>query len=210
MSRFESSTFVRNVNAMSKDILIEACKELGWSYTVYADAVLVTDLGLEQKFYGEFAIKVENNTVTYNTYYLGNTYEYVSLLKEKYASLNVEYSKKSVITAFKTKGFTYKSIPNFVPNGNIIYKFIMVGRSKDKSEEEPIGEVTFSILSDGTIISDSNYLPDDVNKRAHAAMDLIDGNFQSKRVMTKKDIPLKYRSKIKQSSSTLQVVNKKD
>ena len=80
MSRFESSTFVRNANAMSKDILIDACKELGWSYKIYDEAVFVTDLGIDQKFYGEFAIKVENNTVTYNTYYLGNTSEYVNLL----------------------------------------------------------------------------------------------------------------------------------
>ena len=50
MSRFESSTFVRNANAMSKDILIDACKELGWSYKICDEAVLVTDLGIDQKF----------------------------------------------------------------------------------------------------------------------------------------------------------------
>lgn len=208
MSRFESSTFVRNANAMSKDILIDACKELGWSYKICDEAVFVTDLGIDQKFYGEFAIKVENNTVTYNTYYLGNTSEYVNLLKERYASLNVEYSKKSVIEAFKSKGFTFKSVSDFVAHDEIAYKFIMVGRSKDKNETEPIGEVTFSILRDGTVISDSNYLPDDVNKRAHAAMDFIDGNFQSKRIMVKKDIPLKYRSKVKRSNATSQLITK--
>lgn len=209
MSRFESSTFVRDVNAMSKEILIDACKELGWTYNVSNDAVLVTDLGIGQKFYGEFAIKVENNVVTYNTYYLGNTSEFVDMLKEKYAALNAEYSKKSVIDAFKSKGFTYKSISNFVADERIVYKFVMVGRSKDKNEAEPIGEVTFSILKDGTVISDSNYLPDDVNKRAHAAMDLIDLNFQSKRVMVKKDIPLKYRDKVKKSQLTSQLTSKK-
>ena len=101
------------------------------------------------------------------------------------------------------------SISDFVAHDEIVYKFIMVGRSKDKDETEPIGEVTFSILRDGTVISDSNYLPDDVNKRAHAAMDLIDGNFQSKRIMVKKDIPLKYRSKIKRSIATSQLITKK-
>ena len=209
MSRFESSTFVRDVNTMSKEILIDACKELGWTYNVSNDAVLVTDLGIGQKFYGEFAIKVENNVVTYNTYYLGNTSEFVGMLKEKYDALNAEYSKKSVIDAFKSKGFTYKSISNFVADERIAYKFVMVGRSKDKNEAEPIGEVTFSILKDGTVISDSNYLPDDVNKRAHAAMDLIDLNFQSKRVMVKKVIPLKYRDKVKKSQLTSQLTSKK-
>lgn len=204
MSRFESSTFVRDASVMNKNLLVAACDELGWSYILKNEAVLVTDLGISNNFYGEYAIKVENNVVTYNTYYLGNTEDYVELLKEKYETLNVEYSKKSVIDAFKSKGFTYKSIDGFVPDDKVVYKFIMVGRSKDKSEEEPIGEVVFSILNDGTVVSDSNYLPDDVNKRAHAAMDLIDGNFRSKRVMTKKEIPLKYRSKIKRTNNVNQ------
>ena len=210
MSRFESSTFVRNANVMNKDLLVSACDELGWSYRLQNDSLMVTDLGLSQKFFGEYAIKVENNIVTYNTYYWGNTEEYVNILKDKYETLNVEYSKKSVIEAFRSKGFTYKSIDRFVPNDKVAYMFIMVGRSKDKTESEPIGEVTFSILRDGTVVSDSNYLPDDVNKRAHAAMDLIDGNFQSKRVMVKKDIPLKYRSKIKCTTTVNQKLMKGD
>ena len=109
MSRFESSTFIRNANIMNRDVLITACMELGWSYVEQGDAVLIKDLGISQHFYGEYAIKVENNIVTYNTYYLGNTDEYVELLKFKYQELNVEYSKKSVISAFKSKGFTYKT-----------------------------------------------------------------------------------------------------
>ena len=207
MSRFESSTFVRNAEAMNKDILVTACKELGWSYKICDNSVFVTDLGLQQKFYGEFAIKVENGKVTYNTYYLGNTEEYVDTLRNLYNNLNVEYSKKSVIEAFKAKGFTFKSISNFIPSEEIPYKFIMVGRSSDKNETEPIGEVMFSILKDGTIVSDSNYLPEDVNRRAHAAMDSIDENFQSKRVMVKKEIPLKYRSKVKRSTTSTQIIN---
>lgn len=207
MSRFESSTFIRNANAMNKDVLIAACEELGWTYKQEGEAVLVTDLGISQKFYGEFAIKVEDNSVTYNTYYFGNTEEYVDMLKTKYEQLNVEYSKKTVISAFRSKGFTYKSVPSFIPNAEVAYKFIMVGRSIDKSETEPIGEIVFTILQNGTVVSDSNYLPDDVNKRAHAAMDLIDGDFQSKRVMVKKNIPLKYRSKIKKTTSLTQSTN---
>ena len=206
MSRFESSTFVRNENAMNKDVLISACEELGWSYTLRDEAVLVTDLGIGQKFYGEFAIKVENNSVTYNTFYLGNTADYVNLLKNKYQELNVEYSKNTVITAFKSKGFTFKRVMDFEPDDEIAYKFIMVGRSTDKQETEPIGEILFIIRRDGTVVSDSNYLPDDVNKRAHAAMDMIDGDFQTKRVMVKKEIPLKYRSKVKRSSSLNQTI----
>jgi hypothetical protein len=85
----------------------------------------------------------------------------------------------------------------------------MVGRAKDKTENEPIGQIKFTILNDGTIISDSNYLPDDVNKLAHAAMDAIDLHFSSKRVMTKKEIPLKYRDRINKSK-TIQVQSQKN
>jgi hypothetical protein len=42
-------------------------------------------------------------------------------------------------------------------------------------------------------------LPEDVNKLAHAAMDVVDLNFSSKRVMTKKEVPLKYRDRINKS-----------
>ena len=84
----------------------------------------------------------------------------------------------------------------------------MVGRSKDKNESEPIGQIKFTILSDGTVVSDSNYLPEDVNALAHAAMDAIDQNFNSKRIMTKKEIPLKYKDRINKISK-IQTLNKK-
>lgn len=48
----------------------------------------------------------------------------------------------------------------------------MVGRSKDKNETEPVAQIKFTILKDGTIVTDSDYLPNDVNERAHDAMDV--------------------------------------
>lgn len=201
MSRFESSTFVRDENVMNQQILISTCEELGWMYVIKGDALLITDIGTEEKFYGEYAIKVEHNIVTYNTYYLENTADYVEKLRQKYTLLNAEYSRHSVIGAFKSMGFTYKSIPSFVPTETEMFRFYMVGRSLDPNEEEPVGQILFSIKPDGTVVSDSNYLPDDVNKRAHAAMDKIDENFSSKRVMVKKEIPFKYRNKVKRSTS---------
>ena len=50
--------------------------------------------------------------------------------------------------------------------------------------EDP--EVAFSILRDGTVITDSNYLPDDVNDKAHRSMDHLQELFGRERVMTKK------------------------
>ena len=199
MSRFETSKFVRNSAIMNQDCLREACQKLNWKYIQKNDELLITDIGVKQSFYGEFAIRVKGNEVTYNTYYLGNAKEYVQKLQDVYNELNVEYSKTMVINEFKKKGFTFKSNDKFTANQEEKASFFMVGRSKDKNETEPIGQIKFTILFDGTVISDSNYLPEDVNECAHAAMDGIDMNFNSKRVMTKKEIPLKYRDRVKRT-----------
>ena len=199
MSRFESSKFVRDNTVMNQECLIEACQKLNWKFKVNSDEFFITDIGIKKSFEGEFALKVKGNQVTYNTYYLGNAKEYVAKLQGLYNELNVEYSKTMIIAEFKRKGFALKSNDKFVPNETERFSFYMVGRSKDKNELEPIGQIKFTILEDGTIVSDSNYLPEDVNKLAHEAMDNIDINFSSKRIMTKKEIPLKYRDKINKS-----------
>jgi len=202
MSRFETSKFVRNSSVMNQECLVDACQKLNWKYSINADELLITDIGIKQSLGGEYAIKVKGNQVTYNTYYLGNAKEYVSKLQSMYNGLNIEYSKTMVINEFKKKGFTFKTNDKFIPTESEKISFYMVGRSKDKNESEPVGQILFTILDDGTIVSDSNYLPDDVNKLAHAAMDTIDMNFSSKRVMTKKDVPLKYRDRIEKSKNT--------
>lgn len=206
MSRFESSRFVRNNAVMNQECLIAACDKLGWKYKVMNGVTYVTDIGIDISFGAEYAIKVEGSTVTYNTYYFGHTEEYVKKLQEEYNALNVEYSKIVTINAFKKHGFTYKSNPSFTPNGKERISFYMIGRSNIKEEDEPIGQIKFTILNDGTIISDSDYLPEDVNKRAHASMDDIDENFSSSRVMTRKEIPDKYRHKVMRDSNN-HVVN---
>ena len=208
MSRFETSKFVRNNAVMNRDCLIQACDQLDWKYLIKDDELLITDIGVRQSFYGEYAIKVKGNDVTYNTYYMGNTKEYVEKLQTLYNELNVEYSKNMIVNQFKAKGFTYKSNDKFMVTENEKVSFYMVGRSNDKKESEPVGQIKFTILFDGTVISDSNYLPDDVNKRAHAAMDEVDLHFSSKRIMTKKEIPLKYRDKINKSKQIQSITQK--
>lgn len=208
MSRFETSKFVRNASVMNQECLIDACLKLNWKFAKQGDELLITDIGIKQTFGNEYAIKVKGSNVTYNTYYLGNTKEYVQKLQNIYNELNVEYSKTTIINEFKNKGFTFKSNDKFISTQEEKISFFMVGRSKDKNETEPIGQVKFTILFDGTVISDSNYLPEDVNKLAHAAMDNIDLNFSSQRVMTKKEIPLKYKDKMNRTIR-VQTLNKK-
>lgn len=206
MSRFESSKFVRNNAVMRQECLIAACEKLGWKYNIQNGVMLVTDLGIGVSFGYEYAIKVDGSNVTYNTYYFGQTDEYVKKLQSEYNVLNVMYSKMVIIDSFKKHGFTFKSNRSFVPNETEKECFYMVGRSSIKGEDEPVGQVKFTILFDGTIISDSDYLPEDVNKRAHASMDDIDENFSSTRIMTRKEIPAKYRHKVMRDANN-HVVN---
>jgi len=195
---------------MNQECLIKACNALDWKYKVIGDELTINDIGLNQSFDNEFAIKVKGNNVIYNTYYLGNAKNYVDQLQKSYNELNIEYSKTMIIGEFKKKGFSFKSNDKFIPNEHEKISFFMVGRSKNKIETEPIGMIKFTILSDGTIVSDSNYLPEDVNVLAHEAMDNIDINFSSKRVMTKKEVPVKYRERMLRSQAKqLQKIKRK-
>lgn len=85
----------------------------------------------------------------------------------------------------------------------------MVGRSKDKNEPEPVAQIKFTILKDGTIVTDSDYLPNDVNERAHDAMDVLEQLLGNKRVMTKKTIPAKYVGRLKPRRITTQTIKQK-
>ena len=133
----------------------------------------------------------------------------VKELQDKFYLINAEYARKSLIQEFKKKGFTYKTNDRFVPTSETLYSFFMVGRSKDKSEDEPVAQIKFDIFKDGTIVTDSDYLPNDVNERAHDAMDVLEQLMGNKRVMTKKEVPSKYLHKMKPRRVNTQNINNK-
>lgn len=85
----------------------------------------------------------------------------------------------------------------------------MIGRSKDKTEDEPVAQIKFTILKDGTVVTDSDYLPNDVNEKAHEAMDELESLLGNKRVMTKKEVPSKYLHKMKPRRVTVVEQNHK-
>lgn len=208
MSRFESSRFVRNNKIMNIEVLKSACDSLGWTYTLKENILSVSDVKQKCTLYGEFALRlnVKTNEVVYNTYYLPDAPQKVKELQEQFYLINAEYAKKSLIQEFKKKGFTYKTNDRFVPTSETLYSFFMVGRSKDKNEDEPVAQIKFDILKDGTIVTDSDYLPNDVNERAHDAMDVLEQLMGNKRVMTKKEVPSKYLSKMKPRRVNIQTV----
>lgn len=209
MSRYESSTFVHDINVMNVDVLRAACETLGWKYHVDDSNFYVTDVNQEHQLYGEFAIKVDlqTNRATYNTYYLPDANQKVNMLVDAFYAINAEYARTALIQEFKKKGFVYKSNRHFTPNEREIYSFFLEGRSVEKSEDEPIASIKFTVLYDGTIITDSDYLPNDVNERAHAAMDNLEKLLGRKRVMKKKDpskIPARHLAKMKPRRNKLQ------
>lgn len=157
-----------------------------WTYKVQGEDLIVTDAKQKERVYGEYVLKVSGSTVTYNSYYLNNGGQLVAELQSVFFPLNVEYAKKTVISAFKKKGFSLQKIYNFVPTDEEVDRFCMVGYTKLEDEKEKRYEIQFSILRDGTVITDSNYLPDDVNELAHSAMDDLQEAFGNKRIMTKK------------------------
>lgn len=199
MSRFESSKFARNPQVMNANVLKAACEALGWKYSIENNILLVTEVGIGSNFYGEYALKLNmlTNEVAYNTYYMPNAQEKVEELKVKFQELNAEYSKNALISEFEKAGFTYRSDFTFIPTKEEKYSFFMEAKSYDPSEDEPFASIKFSILYDGTIVTDSDYLPNDVNEKAHEAMDVLELLLGNKRVMTKKPVPAKYIGKMK-------------
>ena len=211
MSRFESSRFARNSNVMNAEILKSACDSLKWEYTINGNILTISNVNQTQNMYGEYVLQLNltTNQVSYNTYYTPDAKTKVEELQNVFYRLNAEYARKSLIQSFKRKGFTYLSNDKFHPTEEEVYSFFMVGRSKDKTEDEPVAQIKFTILKDGTIITDSEYLPNDVNEKAHDAMDELETLLGNKRVMTRKDIPSKYLHKMKPRRVTVVEQNHK-
>ena len=199
MSCFETSTFIKDPKFFSQLAFIEAVKKMGWKYQLIKNEVIVPEIpGVNLR--GEFAMKVSNNgKLVYNSYYLKNGEELVDELKEVFFKLNVKYSKRAVLSEFKKVGFTLKEHYNFVPNANEVESFSVIGYTKDKRESEKKTEIFFKILHDGTVISDSNYIPEDLHKLADKAFEGIDKCLGNKRregiEIKRKKIPVKYQNK---------------
>lgn len=182
---------------MNQQVLKVACDNLGWQYKIINDELIIMDVGKQQDLHGEFVLKVKGDQVIYNSYYIKNGQELVKELQSVFYPLNVNYSKQAVVQEFERNGFTFKRDWDFTKTENIAEHFFMVGETKIEDEEIKRYEIEFSILTDGTVITDSNYLPDDVNDLAHLAMDEIENLLGNKRVMTKKEIPVEYRNRVK-------------
>ena len=199
MSCFESSKFLRNPQVMNQEVLVRACDKLGWKYEIKNQELVVLNANQKENLKGEYLLKVKGDIVTYNSYYIKNAKEFVLELQETFFELNVNYAKETILKEFESAGFTFKRDYDFVANSEEVERFYMVGYSKIENEDEKRTEIQFTILMDGTVVTDSNYIPEDIHKLAHEAMEKIDNAFGTSRregiEIKRKEVPEKYKNK---------------
>lgn len=199
MSCFESSKFLKNPQVMNQEVLIKACNELGWKYEIRGNELLVFDAKQKEDLRGEYLLKVSGATATYNSYYMKNAKEFVAELQETFFRLNVVYAKETILKEFEAVGFTFKRDYDFIASNEEVDRFYMVGYSKIENEDEKRTEIQFTILHDGTVVTDSNYIPEDIHKLADKAMLKIDAAFGTDRregiEIIRKQVPDRYKTK---------------
>lgn len=203
MSCFESSTFLKNPTVMNQDVLKQACEKLGWRYEAKVEngenILLVYDVNQKENLKGEFALKVIGNQITYNSYYMKNGQELVKDLEKNFYTINVEYACETILREFQAVGFKLLPDYKFKENEKEKRRFKMVAHTSIPNESEKRTEIEFTIMFDGTIVTDSNYIPEDIHKLADKAMESIDNAFGTKRKegehIKRKEIPLKYKDK---------------
>lgn len=199
MSCFESSKFLRNPQVMNQEVLVRACDKLGWKYEIINQELVVLNANQKENLKGEYLLKVKGDIVTYNSYYIKNAKEFVLELQETFFELNVNYAKETILKEFESAGFTFKRDYDFVANSEEVERFYMVGYSKIENEDEKRTEIQFTILMDGTVVTDSNYIPEDIHKLADEAMEKIDSAFGTSRregiEIKRKEVPEKYKNK---------------
>jgi hypothetical protein len=199
MSCFESSKFLKNPQVMNQVVLQKACDQLGWKYEIRNNVLVVLNANQKEDLHGEYLLKVKGDVVSYNSYYLKNAKEFVTELQEVFFKLNVSYARETILKEFEGVGFTFKRDYDFVATEEQVDQFYMVGISRIENEDEKRVEIMFTILNDGTVITDSNYIPEDIHKLADEAMQKIDMGFGSQRregiEIIRKEVPEKYKTK---------------
>jgi len=195
MSCFETSAFVKNPDVMNQEVLALACTKLGWKFSKTDQELIIYQLSANENLLGEYAMKIVGNKVTYNTYYIKNVKTKVNELQSLFYELNVKYAEESIVREFKNQGWSYKSNDKFKSNVDEKISFYMVGRSKLHEETEKVAQIKFTILKDGSIKTDSDYIPRDIHESADKAMLALESIMGSKRKIIGKEIPLKYKHK---------------
>lgn len=184
---------------MNRQVLMDACKKLGWKFEIKNDELVVYNANEEANLHGEYALKVRGNTVSYNSFYMKNGRELIKELQSQFYQLNVEYAEQSIMQEFERAGFRRRRDWDFKSNEEVARQFFMVAETRLEGEEDRETVIKFSILTDGTVVTDSNYIPHDVHELADKAMVELDKVFGTTRregvEIKRKEIPEKYKGK---------------
>jgi hypothetical protein len=188
---------------MNRDILKQACEKLGWTFEIKTEqnnqVLYVYNANQQNNLRGEYALKVVDNVVSYNSYYMKNGRELAKELEGQFYGLNIQYAQQTILNEFQALGFKYLPDNKFVPNETEKIRFKMVAHSRMSEETEKRVELEFTIKFDGAIVSDSNYIPEDIHTLADKAMASIDAAFGTTRKegehIKRKEIPAKYKNK---------------
>lgn len=199
MSCFESSIFLQNAALMDRSLLIAACEKLGWQAQERGPEIWITPPQARQSFLqaiNEPILRLRGNTVTWNTYYYQQGKQDVQQLQAVYDQLQkemrVEYARTAILTEFKRVGFHFLDDLHFRPTEQEKHRFFMKGESKLKDETERVAKIRFTILEDGTVRTDSDYIPEDIHRLADDAMAALEAAFSNPRKISPKEIPAKY------------------
>ncbi len=199
MSCFEQSTFLQNAAIVNQEILLRACTKMNWQTEQRNGELWVSQSQSQATLFGEPILRLKGNTVIWNTYYQTNGMQQVDALRSTYMQLynemRVEYAREAILSEFRKVGFSFVDDLQFHANDFEKYRFSMKGRSKLKGETEPVSSIQFTILSDGTVRTSSDYIPEDIHILADEAMATLENTFGNPRAIQPKDIPAKYRGK---------------
>jgi hypothetical protein len=198
MSCWETSKFLNDQSTVDKGVMIKACKELGWEIKESGQTITVIDANQGSNLFGEYALQIKGNNVSYNTYYMDNGKSKVDDLRKAYLDLYLPIIEKKIKDTFKSVGYSIKPNTRFKPDANRFSSFYVVSSSKLESEKGVEGKIKFTILRNGNVETDSNYIPEDIHDLADRAMDLIEKQLHTERIITPKPrhlIPASQRTK---------------
>ena len=197
MSCWETSTFLPNQKKVKVSLLKEACLKLGWKIETSNSIITVLDANQNTNLYGEYALKVIGNEVNYNTYYMNNGKEKLTELQEEYMKLFLPDLVKTIQNTFKKVGYSILENQRFRATADKYNSFFVVATSKQ--EEGIKGKIKFTILTDGTVETDSEYIPEDIHELADQAMENLEEALMSERRIEPKPrhlIPASQRNKV--------------
>jgi hypothetical protein len=202
MSCFESSRFRRDFRTVTPRIMKLTCEKLGWQFIeIGVSRYVLTD---NASFF-----EVEQGTIRYNSEIQEDAVELftqvvndvVAAQRKKFLDLQIEYARRAVITHFEEKGFYYQSDNSFRPTSTEIDRFYMCAYTqlREEDSEDRKTSILFTIMRDGSVVSDSNYIPEDVHEAADEAMEALEVSMGHKRregvEIKRKVIPEKYKFK---------------